>query len=134
MNSRSHHCVRANRRAGFTLLEVMNSLMICAMGLAGSFNLSLYLLRSGQWADNLQEATLAGKALFESMQAVPYQDLAGGEDAYYGVVRRWTVTSNDHCQVVDAVVEWQAVSGGTRSLPIQTVFNDPDRPGAMIGP
>lgn len=129
-----HRMLSSNRGDGFTLLEVINALMIASIGMAGSFSLSLYLLRSAQWADNLQEATLAGKALLESLQAVEYEDLADGQDVYYGLVRRWTVTSNDHYQVVEVLVEWEAISGGTRQLPMQTLFNDPDHPGVTINP
>ena len=121
------------RTQGFTLLEVMSSLMVASIGLMGSFNLSMYLLRAGRWADRRQEATLAAESFLEEIRSIPYDELVSDDDTFHGCRRQWTVSEFDHYQVIDIVVTWDGVEGGSHRLAMQTLLTDPNTKGVTFG-
>ncbi len=107
--------------------------MVASIGLLGSFNLSMYLLRAGQWADRRQEATLAGESLLEELRSIPYAELMSDFDTFHGYDRAWVVSSYDHYQVIDVDVTWDGIEGGGHRVAMQTLLTDPDTKGIIFG-
>jgi prepilin-type N-terminal cleavage/methylation domain-containing protein len=117
---------------GFTLLEVLSALMISSAALTASLSLTVYLFQSGAWSDHLQEAKFAGESLFEELSGEPYDDLIPGNDTFHGYGRNWTVTSNDHYQIVDVTVSWDGTEGGNKRISMQWLVTDPEVEGGGL--
>lgn len=107
--------------------------MVASIGLLGSFNLSMYLLRAGDWADRRQEATLAGESLLEELRSVPYEELRSNADTFHGYQRQWSVSGYDHYLVIDVDVTWDGVEGGGQLVALQTLITDPNTKGITFG-
>ena len=117
---------------GFTLLESVSAMMISGIGLVSAFGLTMFLFHAGSWSDRIQLATFAGESLFEELQGVPYDALQSGSDSFHGYLRQWTVTSNDHYQIIDVVVSWDGTERGLRRISLQSLISDPDTQGFQI--
>ncbi len=83
--------------AGFTLIEVMQALVLALISLAAAFTLLIATVHSNTRARDLTQAATAAQAKLEQLRGLPFATLATGSDqvaiANAVVGREWTVAS-----------------------------------------
>lgn len=83
--------------AGFTLIEVMQALVLAMISLAGAFTLLLSTVHANSGARDLTQAATAAEAKLEELRGLPFAALANGGDqvaiANTTVARSWTVAT-----------------------------------------
>ncbi len=91
------------RNSGFTLIEVMISLVILLVGTLGVMGMQYYAISGNTSSRELVNATNLGQDLIEQLKTSPYSILSSGEDvpasgsALTGNIsfeRAWTVVPN----------------------------------------
>jgi len=55
-------------QSGFTLLEILFSMSVLMIGMAGVMGLSAWLIRAGSWSVQLREATLMAQSVAEEIR------------------------------------------------------------------
>lgn len=97
--------------AGFTLIEVMQALVLAAISLAGAFTLMLSTIHANTSARDLTQAATAAEAKLEEMRTASFASLAGGADQVaignLTVPRSWTVASGPTAGTRTVVVRVQ---------------------------
>jgi type IV pilus assembly protein PilV len=74
------------RQAGFSMLEVLITMVVIALGLLGFAGLQAYSMKSNQLALNRSIATMYAYSIIDSMRANRNQALANSYDIVFGAV------------------------------------------------
>jgi prepilin-type N-terminal cleavage/methylation domain-containing protein len=90
-------------RDGFTIVEVIISVVILAVGLLGMAGATLLVVQQTNLADATADRSLAVQTAIEGLRAVPFDDVAAGSDSVGVFDVSWTVTSGDRWKQVEIV-------------------------------
>jgi type IV pilus assembly protein PilV len=74
----------SRKQAGFSMLEVLITIVVIALGLLGFAGLQAYSVKSNQLALNRSIATMYAYSIIDSMRANRTQALANGYDIAFG--------------------------------------------------
>ena len=98
------------RENGFTLLEVMISLLMLATVLLGVMALATTSVRVNSNANHLTWAYQTAQADLERLRRLPWGSISNGSrtSTYKGIAftSAWTVTTTGHIKNVSASVTW----------------------------
>ena len=103
MNIQGAGCRVQISNEGFTLIEVMISLVILVVGMLGVMGMQYYAITGSTFSREIRNATNLSQDLIEQLKVNPYSMLSSGSDspelgtAISGNVqfdRAWTVVSN----------------------------------------
>jgi len=81
-------------RLGFTLTEVMISMLLLAISAAGIFGLANALQTMNRLSDRVSDATLLTGSKIEDLRRQDYASLASSNDTVSIYTRTWTVATN----------------------------------------
>ena len=117
---------------GFTLLEILFSMSVLMIGMAGVMGLSSWLIRAGSWSVQLREATLMAQSVAEEIRDQEYAAVTSGLDVIGPYTRQWIVTTSGTTKLVDLNISWESLGSGTRQISVRTLLSDPDVPGVTF--
>ncbi len=79
------------RRAGFSLIELVMSLVVLAFGVVGLATTSLFITRQLTLAEITTARATATRSAMERIRATPYDSIGPGSDTTGAMVVSWTV-------------------------------------------
>ena len=105
---------KVRNQEGFTLLEVMVSMVILSLSLLLLLNMSMIAMEGNDWSNN---ATASTQLLQEKLEQLRTDmNLTSGSDSVNNIARNWTVsTVANHLRRVDITASWLSQRGDTLS-------------------
>ena len=106
---------RPDPQAGFTLIEVLVSLFILTVGLAGVLAMAMSGSRAAGYGRHATEASVVAEDKLEQLRVIPAATLTSGTDtvdarafvaAGGAYTRTWTVTWNGTLATLVVRVQW----------------------------
>lgn len=99
---------------GFSLIEVLISLVILSISLLALAGLMVYTTKSNSWGGHMTEATTFAQDTLEQLRVTPWAGLIAGNDWRRGdqsgirYNRTWTVAPNadDTLRTITVTVTW----------------------------
>jgi type IV pilus assembly protein PilV len=100
-----------NRREGYTLVELLITILFFAIGMLAMYRLQLAVIQSNARAGQLNRATAVAEAKMEALLALDYDSLTSADtpQAVGSWTVLWTVTSNQpvsDTKTVRVTVSW----------------------------
>lgn len=83
-----------DRRAGFSLVEVIVAIIILTVGVLGLAGSTAYIVRQITFSDLLTERSVAFQTIIDQLQSLPYDSVESGDDSIGVFYLRWTVTDD----------------------------------------
>jgi hypothetical protein len=93
----------ADKRAGFTIVEVIFAFMILALGALGMAGTTVLMVRQTTLADVTTDRAAALQTTIERIRAQPFDSLTAGSDSVGLYQIDWTVRDGLHWKGVDIV-------------------------------
>ncbi len=111
------HDVNAHRssttRGGFTMVEVIISIVILSIGVLGLAGTTGYLVRQVTLGDVMTERAAAFQTVVDRLQSVPYDSVTTGSDSVGIFAVRWSsVPDGPQNKIVTIVTEGPGLGGG----------------------
>ena len=122
--------MRPKREGGFTLIEVLISMLLLLLGIAGVLSMQLTSMKATSFSRHATEATIVLEDKMEELSAIKTLNLTDGNDvvnaqALVGTeyTRTWTLSADP--TVVELVnlkvsVSWDERGGDTRTIEMDT--------------
>lgn len=79
---------------GFTLIEVMASMIILSIGVLGLAPMIISAIQGNSFGDDMTDATLIAQDKIEELRNINYALIASGQDTVGTVQRQWTVQND----------------------------------------
>lgn len=83
-----------DRRAGFSMVEVIIAIIILTVGVLGLAGSTAYIVRQITFSDLLTERSVAFQTVIDQLQSLPYDNVVAGDDSIGVFYIRWTVTDD----------------------------------------
>ncbi len=97
---------------GFTILEVLVSMIILTLSLLILLNMAMLALENNDWSNKATSSTQLIQDKLEELRTDKV--LASGADSLNGISRTWTVTKvASHLRKVDMLATWENQQGKT---------------------
>lgn len=113
---------------GFSLIEVMVSLLILAIGIVAGLGMTQAGQNGLEAGRRISHATGLAQAMMEEEVSISYAELLGGnlegEDAVDGFRRTWTVSPDRpgaHWLTIQITVEWKDRTGRSHQVRLVTL-------------
>jgi len=91
---------------GFTIMEVMVSIIILTLSLLLLLNMAMVALEANDWSNKTTASTQLLQDKLEELRT--NLSSASGSDTLQGITRNWTVTkSANHLRRVDITATWE---------------------------
>jgi type IV pilus assembly protein PilV len=111
----------ANNEKGFSLLEVLISIVVLSIGLLGVANMQVVAIRINDNANRLTQATTITQDKVEELMALPFDTLTSNEDTNEGYAVQWQVDDNaDGTKTINVNTTW-VNSGAPKSFSLSAV-------------
>lgn len=109
---------------GFTILEVMVSVLILTLSLVLLLNMAMVALQANDWSN---KATLSTQIIQEKLEEIRASlNLASGVDTVSNVQRAWKIDSvSTHLRRVNIVASWINGRGDTLQNSMTTYIRTP---------
>jgi prepilin-type N-terminal cleavage/methylation domain-containing protein len=105
---------------GFTLLEVMTSMLIMGFALLLLLHLAMVALDGNKWASGTTSSTQLLQEKLEKLRNS--SNPASGMDTVSGVVRHWTVTSaGSHLRQINMQATWVTPDSLVQTYTVRTL-------------
>jgi type IV pilus assembly protein PilV len=109
---------------GFTLVEVMVTVVILVLGLTA---LALFFggtARCAAHTERLAAATELAQAKIEGLLQQTYTTMASGNDTVGPYRRTWTVSNSVASAAIAVTLQWTELGGHRRSVTVKTLRTD----------
>ena len=91
---------------GFTILEVLVSVIILTMSLLLLLNMAMVALEANDWSNKATASTQLLQDKLEELRTT--MSLNGGVDTVQGIQRSWTITKTaNYLRRIDIVAKWE---------------------------
>jgi len=110
------------RLEGFTLVEVVITVLLITVVMVPVTRLSYTVIRSTQYARDLGEALAAGQTQMERFEDMDFDSITTGSATSGAYNLDWTVTTVDGNKVVEMEVTWE-ILGTDLSIDLNTVYS-----------
>lgn len=102
------------RRSGFSLLEVVISILILAVGVLGLAGVTAHITRQITLADLMTERSVAFQTIIDRLQSLPYDNVGAGQDSVGVYSIRWASTPDGaQSKIVTIVTVGPGLGSGT---------------------
>ena len=117
---------RRSNNSGFSLVEVVISMLVLGIGVAGVWGMTGSLVRMNAYSLRVSRATMMANSKFEELRVDGYDSVGAGTDSETIYQRLWTVSQDGalSTKTVDLTVLWADEDGDTHSLAFKTVISD----------
>jgi len=106
---------------GFTLLEVMTSMVIMAVSLLLLLHLAMIALDGNRWATGTTSSTQLLQEKLENLKSSP--NPISGADTVGAVIRQWKVSSaGTHLKQINITATWLTPDSIAQSYTINTIM------------
>lgn len=111
---------KLQKNEGFSILEVMVSIIILTMSLIFLLNMAMVALEANDWSN---KATLSTQLLQEKLEELrTTMALTNGIDTVSTIERSWTITQvNAYLRQIDINATWENSRGDTLNNSISTM-------------
>lgn len=118
MKKTTNETGRADRRSGFSLVEVIVALVILTTGVMGLAATTMYVVRQTTLADVTTERSSAVQTVLERLRATPYASLASGDTTVGSFAIKWAVTTGSRTKQITLISQGPGLSsaGGVPAL------------------
>jgi len=108
---------RLASKAGFSMLEVLISMIILTMALLVLLNMAMVALDGNDWSNKTTIATQLLQEKFEELRSYPDLNSSfNGSDTVNGTIRQWNIqTAANFLREVEIRVQWESVRGDTQA-------------------
>jgi len=115
------------QRKGFTLIEVLISLVIFAVGMLGYAGLEIVAIKNMAFSKDYAKANAYGQQLVEQLKSADWANVSNGTDTLEGkFTRTWGVTTEGDIKHLNATVSWSDPSYGTKTVTFYTdLYSNP---------
>jgi len=112
---------RITKTEGFTVLEVLVSLIILALSLLLLLNMAMVAMDSNVWSN---QATASTQLLQEKLEELKTgYNVASGIDTVGDIMRNWQITNvGSHLRRIDITASWVDRRGDTLQNSIRSFF------------
>ena len=121
----------SDNKQGFTLVEVVISMFIIMIGIAGSMSMSVWQMRSTSFNITSSQAVATGQEFLEEMNELLYNDITDGSSTRRDYDLQWTVTEHNRCKLVSVRVAWKH-NEDTHNVTVKDIFPDDNVYGYKI--
>ncbi|PKK83474.1 MAG: hypothetical protein CVT49_08620 [candidate division Zixibacteria bacterium HGW-Zixibacteria-1] len=98
--------ISRNTDKGFTIMEVLVSIIILTLSLLLLLNMAMVALEANDWSNKATASTQLLQDKLEELRTT--MSLSNGVDTLQGIERRWQVTKTaDHLRRIDIMASWQ---------------------------
>lgn len=109
------------KNEGFTLLEVLTSMIIMSLAMLMLLNMAMVALDGNNWASGTTNTVQSIQEKLEEVRSQPNPQ--SGQDTANDVFRKWYVTTVDsHLRRVDITATWVSVKNDTHTNTFYTYF------------
>jgi len=112
---------------GFTLIEVLISLVIFAVGMLGYAGLQVVAIKNMAFSKDYAKANIYGQQLVEQLKSSAWANVSNGGDTLEGkFTRTWGVTTEGDIKHLAVTVNWLDPSYGTKTVTLHTdLYSNP---------
>lgn len=127
---------RVERSGGFTLIEVLISFTIFAIGMLTLSAMQLHALRGGSSGRFTTQASAIAETRMEQFQRIAWDQIADTSGWAAAVTESHTVDVGGGSSAMQTyTVDWRIndlTAGWTRSIDVRVRWNEPSRPNRMV--
>lgn len=98
---------RLRARRGFTLVELIVSIIILVVGVLGLASAAAVVMRQINGSSFQNRAAAIAQSRFERLRAVPCANATAGTASSGGITERWTVQMLNRTMQLQDVVTWR---------------------------
>ena len=111
------------RQGGFTLTEVMVSVLLFAIAMGAMFSLSSALIRINAFSRETKAATALAEDKIEDFVGRGMAEVVSGSDTVARFSRTWTVATNamPGGKAVTVTVKWKDIDGKSHRAQLATI-------------
>jgi type IV pilus assembly protein PilV len=115
------------KRGGFTLIEVLISLLIFAVGMLGYAGLEILAIKHMAFSKDFAKANTYAQQLVEQLKSTAWANVANGTDTLEGkFTRTWGVTTKGDIKELTVTVSWSEPSYGAKTVTLYTdLYSNP---------
>jgi len=116
------------QRKGFTLIEVLISLVIFAVGMLGFAGLEVLAIKNMTFSKDYAKANIYGQQLVEQLKSATWANVSNGTDKLEEekFTRTWGVTTEGDIKHLTVTVSWSEPSYGTKTVTFYTdLYSNP---------
>ena len=121
----------SDNKQGFTLVEVVISMFIIMIGIAGAMSMSVWQMHSTSFNITSSQAVATGQEFLEEMNELLYNDITDGSSTRRDYDLQWTVTEYNRCKLVLVRVAWKH-NEDTHNVTVKDIFPDDNVYGYKI--
>jgi prepilin-type N-terminal cleavage/methylation domain-containing protein len=111
----------AERRGGFTIIEVIIAMIILTIGVLGLAGTTAFIVRQINLSDLMTERSVAFQTIVDRVQSLPYDNVVSGSDSVGIYAVTWSVVNNGG---QNKIVTIETLGPGISSAS-GTPYNDP---------
>ena len=117
--------IRRLAKRGFTLVEVVISMTILALGVLSTISLSRWVIQGTDFNRNTTKATLLAQDKLEDLRGTNYSQIASGSDVTQNMTRTWSYTAQAGYKEVSVTVSWTGLDQQQRSATLKSMVASP---------
>ena len=115
---------KIDHKKGFTLIEVLASMIILSIGVLGLAPLIISAIQGNSFGNDMTNATLLAQDKIEELRNVNYDLMTSGQDTVGTIQRQWTVQGNTPSTGVSQITvqaSWSDVKGSNHQVTLITL-------------
>ncbi len=109
---------------GFTLIEVLASMVILAIGVLGLAPMIISAIQGNSFGNDMTRANTLAQDKMEELKTMSYTLMSSGQDTVGSVERTWTVNRDDPIPGVSrltVITKWYDEGGNSRQVRLMTL-------------
>jgi len=109
---------------GFTLIEVMASMIILAIGVLGLAPMIITAIQGNSFGEDMTNANALAQDKMEELKTISYSLMASGQDTVGTVQRTWTVDRDNPITGVSqltVITQWLDEGGNQHQVKLMTI-------------
>ena len=126
MSGRLPHKSKRPSQHGFTLVEVIVTIVVMAIIATGLAVLTGSIVQGNQSSSKLTKATMLAQERIETFRITEYDDISSGSDAIEGFQITYTVTPDSpdpNMKDVQVVVTWESMTNDLQQITLYTIID-----------
>jgi len=115
---------RIGHKNGFTLIEVLASMIILSIGVLGLAPLIISAIQGNSFGNDMTNATFLAQDKIEELRNVNYDLMTSGQDTVGAIQRQWAVQRNTPSTGVSKITvqaSWSDVRGSNHQVTLITL-------------